>query len=200
MGDAAKCRPILFSGDMVRAILDGRKTQTRRPIKPQPGFSRWSGFVQNGCAYGLGMDYAEMVRNFARYQCPYGAPGDRLWVRETWGYSTTDSVIFRADDQSERAKRERWVSAPLWRPSIHMPRWASRLTLEVIDVRVERVQDITEDDARAEGVTPVAFCRAGVPDGNEHREAFEMAWKALYGDESWARNDWVWAVTFRRVP
>lgn len=203
-------RPILFNDAMVRAIFSGAKTQTRRPVK-------------------LGAEAMAYVNSFrspitrdsrVMSWCPFGAAGGILWVRECWAevdYNACDGmdrddfvwctkpgdiapgghpVIYRAtcggfewDDRPESR----------WRPSIHMPRWASRLTLRVTDVRVERVQDITETDARAEGVTPVPFCRAGRGDGFEHVESFEETWHEVYGPESWTANPWVWVVSFDRV-
>lgn len=140
-----KERPILFSGEMVRAILEGRKTQTRRVIKPQPDSARNSVFVKSGFETKHGYEI----------KCPYGQPGDRLWVRETWGLWDTDpkdgperaKIFYRATDENRRDLRYQ-----RWRPSIHMPRWASRINLEITNIRIERVQDITEEDAKAEGL------------------------------------------------
>jgi len=148
-------RPILFSGEMVRAILDGRKTQTRRIVRGHP--------------------HTVKPLNIG---CPYGVPGDRLWVKETFALSRFDpeshededtkdpsqwdGVVYRADGEhgswehyDGKGGRAR-ISAP-WRPSIYMPRWASRITLEVTSVRAERVQDISEQDAQAEGISEVTF-------------------------------------------
>lgn len=160
-------RPILFSGEMVRALLDGLKTQTRRVAKFQPiepGFNLGFSGVSAGhfCTdvpssghvlYSRRGDGVWEQRTKPLH-CPYGQPGDRLWVRETWGQSARDRVLYRAspDDVAAIAREEEWVSQPRWRPSIHMPRWASRITLEITDVRVERVQEISEEDAKAEGV------------------------------------------------
>jgi hypothetical protein len=154
-----------------------------------------------------------------------GVPGDRLWVRETWGIGTrpcpargwVDGVEYRADsidavDPEEEIPlhvldpmpddAEKWRGK--WRPSIHMPRWASRLTLEVTDVRVQRVQDITKEDAIAEGFepAPVHGKWAGARDDGGHwsaRKPFADAWASIYGAESWERGDWCWAVTFKRL-
>lgn len=218
-----KEHPILFSGAMVRAILDGRKTQTRRLVglssfKPSetPGYAwtfRGRAPVRSvaqqlrhprGCWQDLHHDALLKL-------CPYGAVGTKLWVRETWGLCTytdpTDwcrysvhgltqnllehwKVEFRADGDSESA---------LWRPSIHMPRWASRITLEVTEVRVERLQEITERDARAEGIDPgTSICDfAATP----ARDDFARLWDSINGARaSWASNPWVWAISFRRVP
>lgn len=176
-------RPILFSGPMVRALLDGRKTQTRRVVKPQPVDP---------------FDGAQLRTAVSAYAlagpCPYGEPGDRLWVRETWAKAGEqgDRVEYRADTADPKAGK--------WRPSIFMPSWASRITLEVESVRVERLQDISEADARAEGVTPAPFTKAGRAAHLVHVEAFESLWGSINGPDSWAANPWVWVVAFRRVP
>lgn len=182
-------RPILFNDAMVRSILSGSKRQTRRPVK-------------------LGAEAMAYVNSFrspitrdsrVMSWCPFGAAGDRLWVRECFaqfdGRYSVVPLAYRADRDGAESREGFWK----WTPSIHMPRWASRLTLRVTDVRVERVQDITETDARAEGVTPVPFCRAGRGDGFEHVESFEETWHEVYGPESWTANPWVWVVSFDRV-
>jgi len=196
-------RPILFSSPMVRAILYGRKTQTRRVCKGQRELSN--------------------VRDFQIDRCPYGQPGDRLWVRETWAavhfsidpetgiaddwHGSHDippgdgggywSKLYAADNHPTD-KEERGFS---WRPSIHMPRWASRITLEVTGVRVERLCDISESDASAEGVD---FGNTTDPlTGEIDRdacEAFEALWESINGAGSWDANPWVWVVEFRRLP
>lgn len=235
-----KEHPILFSGAMVRAILAGEKTQTRRLIglssfKPSetPGYAwtfRGRAPVRSvaqqlrhprGCWQDLHHDALLKL-------CPYGGPGDRLWVRETWakvhgedGPDGTPNVVFRAHDSSSRLTgvdrygRPRLVCG--WRPSIHMPRWASRLTLEVTEVRVERLQSITWLDARAEGIPEVTFVpddgfppslgyAAGENDGKcplhtRPIDAFRQLWDSINGERaSWASNPWVWAISFRRVP
>jgi len=141
--------PILFNGEMVKAILDGTKTQTRRLVRPQPNiaWSRGPVAVING-RWASGGCVSDL-------QCPYGVPGDHLWVRETWALvpkngpaGPEDYIAYRADGGS---LPERLV----WRPSTCMSRWASRLTLEVTDVRARQVQDISENDVRAEGVVPI---------------------------------------------
>lgn len=191
-----KERPILFSGPMVRAILDGRKTQTRRVVKPQRHAEQWP---ECGCI------------------CPYGAPGDRLWVRETWGtlacYDCYPPKVLSLHS-FDRGWSESFLATACdgavkkWRPSIHMPRWASRITLEVTGVRVERLQEISEGDAKAEG----ALWRAG--DGcawgwrhdlqNEFvhetaKESFAELWDIINGAGSWEANPWVWVVEFKRL-
>lgn len=189
-------RPILLSGPMVRAILDGRKTQTRRlvnerdcsiPLVSLRANTKWSG----------GGFWSEDDNGVftAPGRCPYGAAGDRLWVRETWtqdGFLMTP-VWYRAsvpDDQVGINTR--------WRPSIFMPRWASRITLEVTDVRVQLLQEISEDDARSEGVD--CHHHAVGSDRATYRASFGLLWDSINGKRAaWASNPWVWAISFERV-
>ena len=212
-------RPILFSGEMVRAILDGTKTQTRRPVKVRGGlnFIGGGGEENDPACWGYFFDgpehhgYMVLARGLNERHdhgrisipSPFGAPGDRLWVRETWGYFGGDEYLYQHHRGSVGYRADHIPLDPVpggrWRLSIHMPRWASRITLEVTGVRVERLGDITEEDARAEGVQPVPFCRAGRPDGMEHVESFEDTWRDIYGPESWRAHPWVWAVSFRRI-
>ena len=239
---ATQEREVLFSGPMVRAILDGTKTQTRRVMKPQPDdatdLGLWAWSPRKGVS-----GYNQRT---AYLGCPYGVPGDRLWVRETWADVNTESgpaLMYRADSEvrnwrdfstkfgpdygagpsmdydSYAGDYTMWWSdlhagAPghRWRPSIHMPRWASRLTLEVAGVRVERVQNISEADARAEGcecASALAWDSAvGASDpyaaavANGHRAAFRKLWDSLNGRKegsSWKDNPWVWVVECRKV-
>ncbi len=181
-------RPILFSSPMVRAILDGRKTQTRRVIKPQPEP------VMEVLSDGPHVTYTINARNTSDYHCPYGGAGDRLWVRETW------CPHWAGDDCGEGPQGVCYAATnrepdPLrWRPSIHMPRWASRITLTVTGVRVERVQDITEADAEAEG------CCVGVGAGNWRNTVhmFQGLWDSINAKRGywWDENPWVWVVKF----
>jgi len=194
-------RPILFSGEMVRAILAGTKTQTRRPVKPQPDV--YQGYEATGDGDpGWCLEWPKMPEDglfpgpagpafaLANY-CPFGAPGDRLWVRETFKDHSEIApeerpVLYRADDPQPQDIT--------WQPSIHMPRWASRLTLEVTGVRVERLQEISEEDARAEGCgIDTEFCKS------PPRVDFASTWERLYGLQSWIDNPWVWVVEFRRA-
>ena len=188
-------KPILFSGEMVRAILDGRKTQTRRVIKPQPSAGvRRSVFVLSGLEDGHGREL----------RCPYGRPGDTLWVRETWQAVSGND---RARHIMTHPRPDRgWLEyaatpradepAYKWRPSIHMPRWASRITLEVTGVRVERLQDISEADAWAEGCEGYDDDVTGGKSG--YREYCEL-WEKINGKGSWDLNPWVWVVEFKGV-
>ena len=179
--------PILFSGPMVRAILDGRKTQTRRVIKWKCNRGP-DGYDTVGESKIIRVPWTE--RTLAKIlvpECPYGVPGDRLWVRETWGkdlyahLSGHVPILYKVGPPSIDP------DYPVkWNPSIHMPRWASRLTLEVVEVRAQRLQDITEQDAIAEGVSCVA--------------EFRELWDSINAKRApWDSNPWVWAVTFRRV-
>lgn len=189
-----KERPILFSAPMVRAILDGTKTQTRRVVKI-PGVMPHTSFVithpeEEIIRFDDGtFHYLSTAAMSGPYACPYGQPGDRLWVRETWGLARQQfdhesrDVVYRADTQRPEPDDR-------WRSSIHMPRWASRILLEVTDVRVQRLQDITEADVVAEGVsTPGPFA--------VHH--FMDLWNSINGTGAWNANPWVWALSFRRV-
>lgn len=185
-----KSRPILFSGAMVRAILDGRKTQTRRVIKPvQP---------RDDGMWPAGRDPVP--------DCPYGQVGDLLWVRETWrtesdcyndlapGELSGEETILYAADADWGSNRTVGRS----RPSIHMPRWASRLTLRVMDVRVERLQAISAADAIAEGCAPVPLHSLDC-DSISPVQEYRALWGHINGRGSWAANPWVWVVSFERL-
>lgn len=193
-----KERGMIFNGEMVRAILDGRKTQTRRIVKPQPELTKGSGFSWNGALYGAGSDDRETNRNFAHVKCPHGKPGDRIWVRETWaeaGAGAPDLKLYCANypehipshyENVPKAEDVRWT------PSIHMPRWACRILLEITNVRVERLRSMSQDDARAEGVIAASGpMEAGL--------AFRELWDSIYGEDSWRDNPWVWVIEFKRV-
>jgi hypothetical protein len=206
-----KERPILFSAPMVRALLRGEKTQTRRRVKPQPA---------HGCRYEMNgsgthalhlssVPGHECVPPTARsvdhrLPCPYGVPGDRLWVRETFrlGAGAFSTPHYRADEDEPPAPGQ-------WKPSIFMPRYASRITLEVTGVRVQRVRDITEDDAIAEGIveTGEVFMGCNLYDYRDApregimtaRGAYARLWCDINGASSWDENPIVWAVSFKVV-
>lgn len=191
-----KERPILFSGPMVRAILAGTKTQTRRIVKPQPP-SRWNHL--HGAVFCSGEhERSGGCLGDAVLPCPYGVPGDRLWVRETWGefgptIDAEQDFRYRADGYQPPAGR-------VWRPSVHMPRWALRITLEITDVRVERLQDISEESARAEGAIGWSERLPGRWDcRGTARDAFRDLWQSINGPDSWDPNPWVWVISFRRI-
>jgi len=258
MSTANKERPILFSAPMVRAILAGAKTQTRRVVKPQPQMvidrisKTW-----DGPAHALQYQLERLGKG-----CPYGQPGDRLWVRETWQvaretldyetggeydvwewpdelgdprqylkgdarFGTKAGLFYCADgvDKNPSAFYDlvSFDNKPIlrpkeinWRPSIHMPRWASRITLEITGVRVERLQDISEADAQAEGVQGHPFrpddgwpiCTGymiGSDDGKttlhpNPQDAYQRLWESINSPGSWDANPWVWVIEFRRVP
>lgn len=186
-----KERPIIFSGPMVRAILAGRKTQTRRVMSPQP-VQADNLFHWHKTAWDIG---GALVSDSAPVDfCPYGQPGDRLWVRETWCLTAAPCTLYRADDKRD----QQYWSLLKWKPSIFMPRRASRLTLEIVAVRVERLQDITEDDAVAEG------CQPWMKNGQMVDTAasdFVHLWSDINEKRgySWESNPWVWVIEFRNL-
>ncbi len=227
-----KERPILFSGPMVRAILEGRKTQTRRVGKIQSADYTELGVEPIGHVT-LGH---EMVATYRAYPgrgtarhgicaCPYGKPGDRLWVRETFFdvslfrqapifAGVKVDWIYRAD-YDYRAEGMSVIGCHPWKPSIFMPRQASRINLEIVSVRVEWLGEISEEDAIAEGISKVPFypddgwplCdgyMVGKDDGktplhHRARGAYEQLWESINGPGSWELNPWVWVVEFKRV-
>jgi hypothetical protein len=247
-----KERPILFSAPMVRAILEGRKTVTRRAVKPlqQPELMEdgtWFAVAQSHRRYGFGVsgpDARSCAEALAASQCcPYGKPGDRLWVRETWYCDHSDvqrgpylqpadmvdldqaredgDLVYAADGLTPYEQEQ-----PTWKPSIHTPRWVSRILLEITAVRVERLQDISDEQAQAEGIIPVPkttedshqFWRNYHLSGDgtfcvrTPKESFKSLWCHVAGgsfpkDEaaykasphSWDANPWVWVVEFKQV-
>jgi hypothetical protein len=229
-----KERPILFSGPMVRALLAGTKTQTRRVVKPQPPAE---------CSrIDVGPYHPTIIRRgeeepgpetFGAFthdgewgvRCPYGRPGGRLWVREN-GWERPHRTARMMRDGADTWPRYEYDAEPLmcwedgelkrlsWkrRPSIHMPRWASRITLEITGVRVERLRDISEADAEAEGLASIVVSDCGEtrwvnydePDNKarafgDARQSFQSLWKSTHDTTSWAANPWVWVLEFRRV-
>ena len=198
-----KERPILFSAPMVRAILDGRKTMTRRVMKPQPHEGvdavEWQDQIIVGMNVpdqsGFAMMRGGVIESEA-IRCPYGEPGDRLWVRECVRLPDgLEYVAYKADIDTPRWRDCIDPENCRWTPSIHMPRWASRINLEITGVRVERLQDITDADALAEGAChPDPRAKDGC-----YRSAFEGLWESINGAASWDANPFVWVVEFRRV-
>lgn len=250
-----KERGMIFNGEMTRAILDGRKTQTRRIMKVQPSEdftpmnmaletdykARWytPGVVdKDGYLQPASKEVFGVSNENEGYSCPFGAVGDRIWVRETWAILGNEDgccidweeKLCKADERSAariyRASCEQkpgnyglW-SIPddadwkphtkdhqyegAWRPSIHMPRWASRILLEITDVRVERLNSISQEDAQAEGMELTGW-RPTYSDPDSGGEVmtpydnFAELWSSICGDESWKANPWVWVISFKRV-
>lgn len=199
-----KERPILFSAPMVLALLAGTKTQTRRVAKEFAGRD----------------DLEKILRRFPNQNgCPYGQPGDRLWVREswfpdppadgTWAYAEwagcREGQIAGVPDRFRHPAfccyAADWLHGEVrWTPSIHMPRWASRITLEITSVRIERLQDISEQDAAAEGVATWAPGALSPESLNaDPSDQFRWLWCSINGPDSWGANPWVWVVEFKRV-
>lgn len=193
-----KERPILFSGEMVKAILDGRKTQTRRILKPQP-----KGVVVSKPNFdGLFSEANDPVTRY--FACHHGQPGDKLWVRET-----------RADTCAEGVSKIPWYRADYlghgeidpppggikWKPSIFMPRWASRITLEIVSVRVEKVQEIRCEDALAEGVSLEGELFPNVDSAWKAHKRFRFLWDSINAKRGygWEKNPWVWAIEFKKL-
>jgi hypothetical protein len=199
---------------MVRAVLNGDKTQTRRIVKDQADME----FDVNDPTYGpYWRSYAtEADGEDARVRCPYGNPGDRLWIRETWRVSSAHddlppsqlpsglSVEYLADGPGMLDGKTR--------PSIHLPRWASRITLEVTGIRVQRLQDFSDADAQAEGIAELPL-QAGQPGawwsayptlpalhGRTPVDAFRLLWECIYGQGSWSDNPMVWVISFKLIP
>ncbi|EOL8946341.1 hypothetical protein ACM91X_003541 [Cronobacter dublinensis] len=228
-------RPLIFNAEMVRAILDGRKTQTRRIMKPQPEDCPRGGHWWPSDKHRTMLHVEEALQNseviwagIVGDACPFGDVGDRLWVRETWSDVNSEgcpAVAYRADSDTRLLAEietfrdedgvlntadprldKYWFAAwsgdlfsgteGSWRPSIHMPRWASRITLEITGVRVERLASISSDDARAEGY-PAARAADG---GNiDPWLWFRDLWDGIYPEQSFKANPWVWVVEFKRV-
>ncbi|MEG8756697.1 hypothetical protein U4T08_01090 [Klebsiella pneumoniae] len=243
-----KERGMIFNGEMVRAILDGRKTQTRREVKLNLDIASlattydWATSLAANHYQGLTEEQiqqkAESLRGvihpviLANGQmvsiiCPHGKPGDRIWVRETW-----QAIHDYCDENGHVDERRYARSIPRhrgnywhpvyeeawgnesredrefpWRPSIHMPRWASRILLEITDVRVERLNTISEEDATSEGVPPAGSLLPDYPgtfltpkgDFATAKVAFQRLWESIYGEESWNANGWVWVIEFKLV-
>ncbi|MBS9488720.1 hypothetical protein ACLH09_22370 [Citrobacter braakii] len=212
-------RGMIFNGDMVRALLDGRKTQTRRIMAIQPEHSELGlrrvidskNGRDNGKYFWSQSDARGLKMRSKVFGCPYGEVGDRIWVRETYqgplfDYEHMESYL---EDSSKFEKSNFCVykadgkPAPeffdaddnlhcCWRPSIHMPRWASRILLEITNVRVERLNAINESDAEAEGITDTGF-------GDLLVDGYRYLWKSIYGANSWQVNPWVWVIEFKRI-
>ncbi|HFF0126533.1 TPA: morphogenetic protein [Klebsiella pneumoniae] len=197
-----KERGMIFNGEMVRAILDGRKTQTRRIMAPQPADDIERCIFPNPEAIGWKSSLRHKHGSTTAHFCHYGKPGDRIWVRETWARYNIDQnshdIAYRATTPAD------WPEEGRWRPSVHMPRWASRILLEITDVRVERLNAISQENAQAEGMELTGW-RPTYSDPDSGGEVmtpydnFAELWSSIYGDESWKANPWVWVIEFKRV-
>ncbi|AXC64701.1 hypothetical protein LHY28_001611 [Salmonella enterica] len=210
-----KERGMIFNAEMVNAILSGRKTQTRRPIKWKQ--TRFTEVAERDD--GSLWPWAEDCERGGDiwFTCPFGEVGDRIWVRETFscignedGHPVDANSNLCSREDAQRIYRASAIQNPgnyglwtspdgfdfegSWTPSIHMPRWASRITLEITDVRVERLNNISECDAKAEG-GPTECTLIG----DKYFPGFRSLWKSIYGEESWAANPWVWVIKFKRV-
>ncbi|CAI2080637.1 Uncharacterised protein [Serratia ficaria] len=211
-----KEHPVIFNAEMVRAILEGRKTQTRRVMKPQPEPCYRGGHWWPSNTFKTMLHIEEQMQNgqggwkgLVGDACPFGQVGDRLWVRETFmdltgtGIEATtgkfEGFAYRTDTPAgsygDEVRKEYGLK---WTPSLHMPRKACRILLEITAVRVERLNDISHDDAKAEGC---CYGRGGgVPDfAVTPADHFPTLWASIYGEESWSANPWVWVIEFRRV-
>lgn len=207
---------MIFNAEMVRALLDGRKTQTRRPIKWKQTRFTEIGEREDGSKWPWSED-AEHACDFW-HPCPFGAVGDRIWVREAFRVHSraTDvaTLVYKASERNSWTEQTRRVPVAVcnkpatpekWTPSLHMPRWASRILLEITDVRVERLNAINEHDAQAEGVARLrgGFWKHYQPGWTQHqlsaRGSFVTLWKSIYGEESWNSSPWVWVIEFKRV-
>lgn len=229
----AKDRPILFSSTMVRALLEGDKTQTRRVMKPQPsvhenGSYSWNGKL--GGFVGFAGTHIEGFPKHAASYCPYGKVGDLLWVRETFaasGFGSFERFYYRADGESQFMGTMKesngnitdyytdyWVrngekrKGSEWKPSLHMPRRANRITLEIVNVRVERLHAISDQDCFSEGVggeddeyynraEHYSLGGSSVEGGSVEKCAFIGLWCSINGRDSWEANPWVWVVEFK---
>ncbi|EAW6027549.1 hypothetical protein H0Q26_004372 [Salmonella enterica] len=240
MKGEVKERGMIFNDEMVRAILEGRKTQTRRIMKNQPAEVGPEAPVMVR-KIGAGFQWYGADGVSSVFNCPFGIVGDRIWVRETWailgnedgcsvdwndnlcrGDEKNAARIYRASCEQKPGDYGLWsipddadwkphtVNEKFdggWRPSIHMPRWASRILLEITNVRVERLNDISECDAGAEGVPPAGSLLPDYPetfltpkgDFAMAKVAFQRLWESIYGEESWNANPWVWVIEFKRI-
>lgn len=181
-----KERPILFNGAMVRAILAGTKTQTRRVAHPLCTTTGWShGITDNG--------------SDLYFKSPYGQPGDRLWVREAFAKTRVAQMPGLGEIYVYRDGDNRTDYGGPWKPSIHMPRTACRILLDVVSVRVERLNDISEADAEAEGCSGGHSAIPSYPYNATPCEHYKWLWESINGDGSWDANPWVWVVEFKRV-
>lgn len=197
-----KERGMIFNSEMVRAILDGRKTQTRRIMKPQPEPCPRGGHWWPSNVFKTMLHVEDEMQNgkggwggLVGDACPFGDVGDRIWVRETWN-KYGGLLTYRADHDWIDDMRKETVCTAKWVPSIHMPRWASRILLEITDVRVERLNSISEEDAGREGYPADPSPYGGKMD---KWLWFRQLWDGIYPEQSFKHNPWVWVIEFKRV-
>lgn len=224
-----KERGMIFNSEMVRAILSNRKTQTRRIMKVQPesnqlGLLLITDSTKRSDIGKYHWAESNATGNHVRsklFLCPFGAVGDRIWVREGFfpaplemqsepPRKTMWNIAYRDGMQMEKLAPAEYnptiYNYDRWTPSIHMPRWASRILLEITDVRVERLNAISEEDARAEGIIDGGCLNCGEPEPcgcanpePDATDAFAYLWQSIYGQENWNANPWVWVISFKRV-
>lgn len=224
-----KERPIIFNPEMVRAIIDGRKTMTRRIMKVQPesnqlGLLLITDSTKHSDIGKYHWAESNATGNHVRskfFLCPFGAVGDRIWVREAFfpaplemqsapPRKTMWNIAYRDGVQMDKLAPAEYnptiYNYERWTPSIHMPRWASRILLEITDVRVERLNAISEEDARAEGIIDGGCLNCGEPEPcgcanpePDATDAFAYLWQSIYGQENWNANPWVWVISFERI-
>ncbi|EPW2962404.1 hypothetical protein [Klebsiella pneumoniae] len=230
-------RGMIFNAEMVRSLLSGRKTQTRRIIKPQPEATLSGSLSGKWLSRPLNGLLLPKIEDIAIH-CPFGAVGDRIWVRETWGVVSHEldedgriqpwtpdrpatvihempfgngyysgHAIYAADGDFTWGDDDGYEDGrSCWKPSIHMPRAASRILLEITNVRVERLNAISEEDARAEGIIDGGCLNCGEPEPcgcanpePDATDAFAYLWQSIYGQENWNANPWVWVIYFERI-
>lgn len=222
-----KERGMIFNGEMTRAILDGRKTQTRRIMKVQPENSELGlrrvveskNGIDDGKYFWSQSDATGLKSRSKPFACPFGTVGDRIWVREAFRVHSraTDvaTLVYKASERNSWTEQTHRLPVAVcnkpatpekWTPSLHMPRWASRILLEITDVRVERLNTISEEDARAEGIIDGGCLNCGEPEPcgcanpePDATDAFAYLWQSIYGQENWNANPWVWVIEFKRV-
>lgn len=224
-----KERGIIFNGEMVRALLDGRKTQTRRIMKVQPersglGLRRVvesKNGIDDGKYFWSQSDATGLKSRSKPFSCPFGTVGDRIWVREAFRVHSraTDvaTLVYKASERNSWTEQTHRVPVAVcnkpatpekWTPSLHMPRWASRILLEITNVGVQRLQDISSGDAVREGICQLpASGRYCLSPGDQYfggashsaKEVYSWLWSSIYGEESWKTNPWVWVIEFKRV-
>jgi hypothetical protein len=204
-------KPILFSASMIRAILDGKKTQTRRIVKPQPVFVKGELSLRSDGALADSTGYAFSDHKKGIIEFPFGKVGDSLWVRETWGVASIYDPVKPSDLEPNGMKVSYFATdsheGVKGRPSIFMPRWASRINLEIVKIRVERLQDISEADALAEGITYALaedLLSGGIVNYDEpahftpyrYKWGYKRLWNQINGENAWAENPFVWCISF----